>query len=307
MNKPSRSLFVVSALCFLAGPMAADLLVNSSLAMESFQITPSAGTIQGASPQFSTTACAGSSINFSIPVVSTICKNQSFTVPLQLGSADAQFGPPGAPLTFTDSLDLTDSEADTLGATEALVNMYGNLTDTFEIAGTANPVNVQFSAVLSGSYSLSTSGLATSADSVFDFSLLICRQVPFPPFNICNQTTPSVNSPFIGPNQTLSAPYNTTYMASQTLLPNTTYSVSFDETVSSEGFTSVPEPSLFLAVASGLCGLLIFYRRDRLTARLSALSAAPPPCSSSSNAPPAPECRKQSRGRRIRRHQDLSR
>lgn len=247
------SFLAVLGIACLPPLVSASVVVNTSLSLTQLQVSPTSGTVQltlSASAFGSVfDSLGGSNFGFD-PGPVTASAQAITTLAGWTGAADSTAFTAGS----SSGVDIPG----VLGASAGTVpgGNYGDLQGTFEIidnSGGSNPVNVNFSAKLTGSQDLTTDNFGVLAQSEAVFNLVV---------GSTNELF--LDSPLqIGRNSTVSHPISTTLTNSDTLLTNTPYF--FDAQVDAESYgVNVPEPT-FVWLAGALC--LVFltgrFRRAR--------------------------------------------
>jgi len=115
----------------------------------------------------------------------------------------------------------------------------------FEIEGVTGPVSVSFSATLTGSQSLDTTGGGRNASSDLSFGAKVNG----------NSVLAFENLLQIGPNTSASYSINQTLTGSLTLDGDTPYNL--NERLVYQGLGNVPEPSFFIFLGTGLGGIFL--------------------------------------------------
>lgn len=245
------SLWVALALCFsTASAMRADIVVNTSLNLTGFTITPTTGSAQ-ISPGVGALVVAMAGDN--------------------LGESDAEFnfntdGPTSTSAAVSLASASASADGSLLTTSSASVNIPsldaavlptqtdGNsqLSGSFEIVDTTpgtNPVDVTFDATLTGSQSLFSDPYGISADSEVTFDLALPDLDSNGNF-IGDGFLFYDNPVSIGSDTTSLTTVNKSLTNTASLLTNTEYSFFLETDAESDGFDSTPEPSSLLLMAT---------------------------------------------------------
>ncbi len=237
----------------------AGVIVQTSLNLNTLQISPSFGVVQIVSP-FSASANAQAQDDLS---GSNSAFNQVVDGSTPLTAVATAFASAGA--YASSSGDLTSlltayalSGVDIGATSSASSTGQGGLggdfggSGLFEIFDSSNPspsnVNVTFTASLSGSQSLATDAFGQSATSEIVFNLFL-PDIGATPLFLDNPLS-------IGPGSSLAAPYSGTLTGAVTLQTNTDYTLIAEVDAESSGLNLTPEPSSSLLTALGLFAVL---------------------------------------------------
>ena len=248
----ARSSFAAAlGIACLPALATASVVVDTLLGLTQLQITPTSGNIQlslSASAFGSVfDSLGGSNFGFD-PGPVTASAHAVTTLANWTGSADST-------ILVASSFSSVDIPG-VLGASAGTVpgGNYGDLQGLFEVvdsSGSNNPVNVTFSAKLTGSQGLTTDnfGIVARSEVIFDLVLGSTNEL-------------FLDSPLqIGRNSTVIHPIGTTLTNSDSLLTNTPYF--FDAQVDAESYgVNVPEPA-FAWLAGVACAVLLAGRRRR--------------------------------------------
>ena len=232
----------------------ASVIVSTSLSLTSLTIVPNTGTVEIISPlsasafAYTFDSLGGSDANFNSVDDDSTSVSAATTLATAVGAASA----PALTTSASSGVNIAGMLTASAGTSPG---PYGALSGTFEIAdttGTANPVNVLFSATLSYSQSLVTDAFGEQAYSevIFQLSLADVGAIPFL----------FLDNPLqIGPNTTRTAAGTPTLSGSASglgLMTNTPYSIYIEGDAESSGINTSPEPSSLLLIAAGLLPLL---------------------------------------------------
>ncbi len=259
MVKTTRCLVLSITLGLTSAAVRADAIVNSSLSLVQMQIIPAQGSLLilsgvtastfaqaldslgGLDQQFSSVTDAATSIS-----ASTALGNASASA-----SATALTGSVTANIDFPNAGAFASTEGQSV------------LSGTFEITGTTGSVSVDFTAFLSLSLLLQTTGLGESAVSEASFTLTLPDIGPNPVLSFDN--LPSIGSDQTL-NQTLSPTLTQSLMVPADTPESFTIALDTDPTASS----TTPEPPSLLLAALGMSCLAGFRARRRARARVPA-------------------------------------
>jgi len=224
----------------------AAVVVNTTLNLTHFTITPAAGTIQIILP---TTAIAfaealdsqgGFDQNFDSQDNTTATASALTLLAAAFGTADA----PGFTGSAASSIHIPNIDA------SASSTGRSSLQGFLQLTGVSSPVNVTFAAALTAGQTLQTDpyGLSASSEIVFSFLMpdLSSDNILF---------LDSLKT--IGPSQFSDSPFNNTLTNSATLNPDTPYFFVIGLDSESSGLNAVPEPSCFLLAGMGASMLLL--------------------------------------------------
>ena len=258
-----RVLFLLLAAIALAAiPLQADVIVNTSIVLNTLSVTSSSGTVQFAPMPISASAQAqdsfgGSSSQYNLATgaptsatANTVAANasSSMSAPLFTGSATSGVSIPNT------SASASSSGISYLGfSADALGNVYFG---SFQVNGAGGSVNVMLSAGLTVNQTLTTTAAGQSAYSEGIFTLLLPDLSSSPELFYDNPVT-------IGPNTAMSSPYSNTLTNSLMIAENTPYTFILTLDAESSGVNAaVPEPSLFVLTAIGLAALVLARKRS---------------------------------------------
>jgi hypothetical protein len=238
--------------------LPADVIASSSLALDKFQIVPSAGSLQvlstnGFQPSWCVSAAVEDTVNggasqFESCVASGPLSAHAATT-LAAGDASASFPP--VMLSASGSVDIpnaTQATAFVVGGGDGTLAVF---TESFEIVGAISPVSVRFSASLTGNQSWTTRpGQLASSEIVYDLNIDSPTSIPI--FHVDSALFKGGTGP-----DNLSSPYSNTLVKSEMLVPNQVYFLQTDVIVSAGGNNMVPEPASLTLTGLGVCMLLI--------------------------------------------------
>jgi hypothetical protein len=245
-------LFLIFVVCLAPNVLRADVVVTTELDLNAFQIIPDSGTLNILSP---TTAfvfgqALDSSGGFDQETNSVNDSATSTNASTTVASASGAASAPALTGSVTANINLPNDF-------NGFANSEGQalLSGSFEITGTANPVNVTFNALLNIDQSLETTGGGQSATSETTFTLLLPDLSGDP---VLFSDVP--NS--IGPDSVTSTSTDPTLTTSMLLEPDTPYSFVASLDAEADGVNITPEPSS-LGMALTLVGLLTVLSRTR--------------------------------------------
>jgi hypothetical protein len=256
--------FVVFTLAWMLPSTSAraDVMVSTSLDLTAFQVVPTVGTFVTLSP-FTASANAFAQDDVSGPDSQFTQVNDAST-PASATTAFAAASASASALTLTAS---SASSVNIPGVMPFFASSTGQGglggdfggTGLFEILDTSNPtpspVDVTFSATLSGMQSLNTDGSGVFATSEIIFNLLL-PDLGAVPISLDNPLS-------IGPSSSLDSPYSNTLMGTVSMLTNTDYTLIAEVDAESSGLNSVPEPSFLFHTEVGIFAILLARRSWR--------------------------------------------
>ena len=279
MIRLTGNLALGALLCIGPSAVWAGVIVNSSISLESLTATPSSGA-SGLSTAFGVTAFAqaGDSITAGFPATAFDLEAGTAAIAGPVASSlAAAFGiadPSSWTGTASSSISIPNITASASSVGQSQLGLGG---DYIVITGgtgpsDTSPVDVTFSATLTGTQTLATPTAGVYASSEIDFQLLLLNapsNQPCPPQPAFSSGPPCpvlyFDSPLsIGPDQFLSSPYSATLTSAPVPLQlNTQYFIVAALDSESSGVNAVPEPSCLLLVALGTPAFLLLRRRAR--------------------------------------------
>jgi hypothetical protein len=252
--------------------LRANVIVNTSLSLNQFQMQASEGSIEFTSPLASPPGCNGANLCATAYVEAedslggydqlfNVADNgaTSASASTALAQANSAASAPAQTASASDGVNIP------LISASASSSAQGTLWGTFEIVGTSDNATVQFSAALTADQILATDNNGVFASSEVIFTLALSSGDT--PLFLDNPLT-------IGSGSSIVSPYSGTLTGSSSpLLPDTAYTLVIQTDAESSGLNSgVPEPSsLILSItALGVYGLITGrkgWRRRRCAAR----------------------------------------
>jgi hypothetical protein len=228
------------------------VVVNTSLTLNQFTITPDSGSVQLILPITATAfaqaqdSLGGADANFDSEDNATASASALAFLANASGLADAV----GFTGTATSGINIPDIDASATSVGQ------GGIQGMLQITGATGPVNVSFAAALSASQFLQTNQYGISATSEVVFSFLL------PDISGDNLLFYD-NLLSIGPDQLINSSTSPNLTASATLQPDTPYFFIIGLDAESAGVDSVPEPATFVLAGIAACSLLLRRRNTR--------------------------------------------